>query len=515
MNAKITLVELTELMAESSSTTPKVCELFLRELFATISQSLINGESVKVKGIGTFKITRVKPRKSVNVSSGEAIQLTAHDKLTFTPDKSLADAVNQPFALFETVYLDDAVTEEKLAERDEQYPSLIDEKDDEGDPEINGPIAAIAAAAVALPGAAKKAVAEPEPLAAAPEPAITPQPEPAVEPEPVVEPEPEPVAEPKPVVEPKPEPVAEPEPEPMVEPEPEPVAKPVVEPVVEPEPEQPAARVAPAMAKPIDGPGRSAATLQPAPAAHEMPERKPMLVGIPIDGPSQPVPEPEPEEETNADSHFYRPEPRNAYTPTPEQIEEANRRPNRTWLWALLGALGVGLLVWSLTRCTGDGNSAAEQQQEIVASDTLTDEQVEQIKQEAEKEKAAKEKAEKEKVEKEKAALEKAEKEKAAKEEAEKSAQAAKSKETGKSAETTDVVTSQIVLTTLSEKYYGSPWFWVYIYEENVKRGIINDPNRIRPGTRVVIPPAEKYGIDANDKAALRKAQIKSMEYLK
>ena len=76
-------------------------------------------------------------------------------------------------------------------------------------------------------------------------------------------------------------------------------------------------------------------------------------------------------------------------------------------------------------------------------------------------------------------------------------------------------MTSQIVLTTLSEKYYGSPWFWVYIYEENVKRGIINDPNRIRPGTRVVIPLAEKYGIDANDKAALRKAQIKSMEYLK
>ena len=33
--------------------------------------------------------------------------------------------------------------------------------------------------------------------------------------------------------------------------------------------------------------------------------------------------------------------------------------------------------------------------------------------------------------------------------------------------------------------------------------------------SEVVIPPAAKYGIDANDKAALRKAQIKSMEYLK
>ena len=72
-----------------------------------------------------------------------------------------------------------------------------------------------------------------------------------------------------------------------------------------------------------------------------------------------------------------------------------------------------------------------------------------------------------------------------------------------------------IVLTTLSEKHYGSPLFWVYIYEENVARGTINDPNNIRPGTRVVIPPASKYGINPNDKASLKKAQIKSMEYLK
>ena len=71
------------------------------------------------------------------------------------------------------------------------------------------------------------------------------------------------------------------------------------------------------------------------------------------------------------------------------------------------------------------------------------------------------------------------------------------------------------MLTTLSEKHYGSPWFWVYIYEENVARGTINDPNNIRPGTRVVIPPASKYGINPNDKASLRKAQLKSMEYLK
>ena len=100
MYTKITFVELVDLMAEATSTTKRVCELFLRELFATVTQALIDGETVKIKGIGTFKVTSVKPRKSVNVSTGDAIEIAGHNKLTFTPDKSLAEAVNQPFAQY-------------------------------------------------------------------------------------------------------------------------------------------------------------------------------------------------------------------------------------------------------------------------------------------------------------------------------------------------------------------------------------------------------------------------------
>ena len=458
MNAKITLVELSELMAASTSTSRKVCELFLRELFATISQALIQGETVKVKGIGTFKITAVKPRKSVNVVTGEDIQLNSHNKLTFTPDKSLAAAVNQAFDQFEAVFLDDAVTEEKLAEIDQQYPSIFKNGDEEG-----------------------KEVAE------------TPKSEPVAPVQPEAE-QPAPVQE----VEPAPAPI---------EPKPEPVPAPV-----EPAPKP---RVAPAMARPVDHPAAATAAGDAQPAV----ERKPMLVGIPIEGPSKPVPEPEPEEETVADRHFYRPEPRNVYTPTPEQIEEATHRPKRHWLWILLGAVAVGALVWLLARGGGEGKVDEQQPPQIVAADTLTDEQVQQIEMEK---KAEAEKAEESRVNSEekvkKAVNETIEKDGKGDSQA-KADKPEKPADTGKpgqsSGEVTDVVTSQIVLTTLSEKHYGSPWFWVYIYEENVARGIIHDPNNIRPGTKVVIPPASKYGIDPKDKAALRKAQIKSMEYLK
>ena len=53
MNNKVTFPELVEQVAQYANTSKRMSELFLKELFATISQSLIDGESVKVKGIGT------------------------------------------------------------------------------------------------------------------------------------------------------------------------------------------------------------------------------------------------------------------------------------------------------------------------------------------------------------------------------------------------------------------------------------------------------------------------------
>lgn len=74
----------------------------------------------------------------------------------------------------------------------------------------------------------------------------------------------------------------------------------------------------------------------------------------------------------------------------------------------------------------------------------------------------------------------------------------------------TDTVSGRRYLTTMARKYYGNNCFWVYIYEEN--SDIISNPDLIRPGTVVVIPPASKYGIDANDPASVRRATAKIAE---
>ena len=82
--------------------------------------------------------------------------------------------------------------------------------------------------------------------------------------------------------------------------------------------------------------------------------------------------------------------------------------------------------------------------------------------------------------------------------------------------EESSVVTCKVTKTTylcsMSRKYYGHYAFWVYIYLEN--KSIIKDPNNIAIGTTLVIPPADKYGIDKNDPASIAKADALAAEIL-
>lgn len=116
MNTKITFQELAALLALNTGQTKKICEDFLRELFSIITGSLLNKESVRLKGLGTFKLTEIEPRKSVNVVTGEDMEIPGHYRVTFTPSKDLAEAVNLPFSAFEAVEVADSLSEEELSE---------------------------------------------------------------------------------------------------------------------------------------------------------------------------------------------------------------------------------------------------------------------------------------------------------------------------------------------------------------------------------------------------------------
>lgn len=57
-----------------------------------------------------------------------------------------------------------------------------------------------------------------------------------------------------------------------------------------------------------------------------------------------------------------------------------------------------------------------------------------------------------------------------------------------------DVVTAHQFLTTLAKKYYGVKDYWVYIYEANKSR--LRHPDRIKPGTRIMIPEITEFLAD-------------------
>ena len=109
MNEKITLQDLINLFGEKQSMSKKDAELFVRSLFDLIEEALATEKYVKVKGFGTFKLTEVDSRESVNVNTGERIEIQGHTKVSFTPDTTMKDLINKPFAHFETVILNDGV----------------------------------------------------------------------------------------------------------------------------------------------------------------------------------------------------------------------------------------------------------------------------------------------------------------------------------------------------------------------------------------------------------------------
>jgi nucleoid DNA-binding protein len=107
MDAKLNQSDLISLLAKGCNISVAKAEQFTKNFFDLIVEGLEQDGIVKINGLGTFKITDVASRGSVNVNTGEKIEIKGHKKLTFIPADALKDNVNQPFAMFEPVEVDD------------------------------------------------------------------------------------------------------------------------------------------------------------------------------------------------------------------------------------------------------------------------------------------------------------------------------------------------------------------------------------------------------------------------
>ena len=123
---KSSLSVLAKAVASKRGLTQAEAERFIATMFEVAGAGIQEDKLLKMKWLGTFKITSVKDRESVDVNTGERILIEGRDKISFTPDNILKEIINKPFAQFETVVVNDGVD---FSDIDEKFANMEREEE--------------------------------------------------------------------------------------------------------------------------------------------------------------------------------------------------------------------------------------------------------------------------------------------------------------------------------------------------------------------------------------------------
>ena len=133
--SKSSLSVLAKAVASKRGLTQAEAERFIATMFEVAGDGIQEDKLLKMKWLGTFKITSVKDRESVDVNTGERILIEGRDKTSFTPDNILKEIINKPFAQFETVVVNDGIDfsdiDEKFANMEREEEELQLQKEQE------------------------------------------------------------------------------------------------------------------------------------------------------------------------------------------------------------------------------------------------------------------------------------------------------------------------------------------------------------------------------------------------
>ena len=137
---KSSLSVLAKAVASKRGLTQAEAERFIATMFEVAGAGIQEDKLLKIKWLGTFKITSVKDRESVDVNTGERILIEGRDKISFTPDNILKEIINKPFAQFETVVVNDGVDfsdiDEKFANMEREEELLLQKEQERHDDEV-------------------------------------------------------------------------------------------------------------------------------------------------------------------------------------------------------------------------------------------------------------------------------------------------------------------------------------------------------------------------------------------
>ncbi len=410
MNEKITLPTLVSLLADKTGKQKKQCEDFLREFFNTLVDAMETGENVRIKSLGTFKVVAVEPRKSVNVNTGEQMEIPGHNKIVFVPAKELAEEVNAPFAMFESIEIPDNALEDPLLSSATSDPSE----------------------------SAAQAEEDPLPSSAISDPIVS---------------------------------AAQAEEDPLL----------------------------------------SSATSNPSESAAQA-EEDPLLSSAITDqtvSAAQAAGFPEPDEDSDENEQEFEIENESGLDSFPivSQLNEEHTETRRNYRFLLGFACGVAcaaviclcayLFFFEKWVATVSEEKNTEVSVQAETSGQLTDADVRQV-------------PEPDVLDSDKKDLIEASDADSKNEQMAKTEQTAEVPTRPSDEPVYDTITKTRYLTTMAKEHYGNYNLWPYIYEEN--KAILGHPDRIRPGTKVIVPPLSKYGVNPSDPDDIAKAKKKGVE---
>lgn len=433
MNRKIPFHELAAMLAGNCNITQAEAEDFIKNFFEQLSRSLTEGETVKIKGIGTF-----------------APGSDADNPVAFTPDTEIAESINAPFAMFEPEEVSDTLSDEAFEEVDQDSEQAADAPDSETE---SIPEPTVIAEETASEQTQEEASA----------------PLPENEPAPSVEAVVEVIAEETVAEQPQESNTTTDSPE--TTPTPEPVA--AVETVTESS-TAPIVETATTIEKPVETEQPKADINTPSQVQKSEPQPLPATTDRPKATPSFPEEEPE------------------------EYLRYPERKSCAGFGWGFVIGLLVGLAVGACgvyfaidyifpTMPDSYGNVKAED--DLIAEAILIDSVAAPLGALPDTTATA------------------------APADTVKQAPATATPEPAPAAQPVkDTVRPGYLLNDMAKKHYGNKCFWVYIYEENKAK--IANPNRVGPGLVLVIPPAEKYGIDSSSAASIKAANEKAGKIL-
>lgn len=133
---KITLVSLRKMLAKQTGVSESKAGKFLDLLFPAIVNGLKEDGQVRINGFGTFKLLSVKPRRSINIKTGESFIIEGYNKVVLTPEPVIQKQANAPLAHLQSITLEGNATPpvftdtdplKKLGEQAEEIKDILAE----------------------------------------------------------------------------------------------------------------------------------------------------------------------------------------------------------------------------------------------------------------------------------------------------------------------------------------------------------------------------------------------------